>query len=142
MIAQIAVGAGQAERDMQMQRLKEILAPARSCDDLVALSKQAPSASLNRVEKMPETQLPAAIVPLIKGLAPGQISEPVDTPKGRRFFAVCGRAAGNGDGLPSADDIRHQMEDEQLELVTRRDLIDMHRGAVIELGRPVAPAHS
>jgi len=125
--------AGQAERDMQMQRLKEILAPAKNCDDLVALSKQAPSASLNRVEKLPETQLPTAVVPLIKGLAPGQISEPIDTPKGRRFFAVCGRAAGNGDGLPSADDIRRQMEDEQLELVTRRYLIDLHRGNVIDI---------
>jgi peptidyl-prolyl cis-trans isomerase SurA len=125
--------AGQAERDMQMKRLRETLAPAKSCDDLVAFSKQVPSALVNRVEKLPEAQLPTALVPLIKGLAPGQISEPIDTPKGRRFFAVCGRAAGDGNSLPSADDIRHQMEDEQLELVTRRFLIDLHRGNVIDI---------
>ncbi|SRR5579859_3273635 len=125
--------AGQAERDMQMKRLKETLAPAKSCDDLTALSQQVPSASLNRVEKLPEAQLPTAVVPLIKNLEPGQISEPIDTQKGRRFFAVCGRGAGSGNNLPSADDIRKQMEDEQLELVTRRYLIDLHRGNVVDI---------
>ena len=127
--------AGQAERDMQMQHLRDILAPAKSCDDLAGLSKQAPSASVTRMEKLPETQIPTQVVPLIKDLPPGRISQPIDTPKGRRFFAVCGRTSGNADGLPSADDIRHQMEDEQLELLTRRYLIDLQRGAVVDIRR-------
>lgn len=127
--------AGQAERDLQMQHLREILAPAKSCDDLARLSKQAPSAAVNIMEKLPETRLPAQVVPLIKDLPPGRISEPIDTPKGRRFFAVCGRASGNSEGLPSADDIRQSMEDEQLELVARHYLLDLHGDAIVDIRR-------
>jgi parvulin-like peptidyl-prolyl isomerase len=85
------------------------------------------------MEKTPESQLPAKVPALVKDLAPGQVSEPIDTPKGRRFFALCGRAAGAADTLPAAEDIRRQMEDEQLELVSRRYLIDLHRGAIIDI---------
>ena len=122
-----------AERDLQMQHLKEILAPATNCDDLTRLSKQAPSAAVTITEKFAETKLPSNVAPLIKDLPPGRISDPIDVPKGRRFYAVCGRGNGNPDGLPSADDIRHQMEDEQLDLVVRRHLLNLHSGAVIDI---------
>ena len=125
--------AGQAERDLQMQHLREALAPAKSCDDLTSLSKQVPSAAIEIMEKLPETQVPAKVIPLIKDLAPGQVSEPIDTAKGRRLFAVCGRTSGNAEGLPSADDIRHRMEDEQLELLSRRYLLDLHATAIVDI---------
>jgi len=127
--------ASLAERDLQMQHLRETLAPAANCDDLATLSKQAPSASINRLEKLPESQLPANVPPLIKDLRPGQISEPIDTPKGRRFFAVCGRSSGVSAGLPSADDLRRQMEDQQMELVTRHFLLDLHGDAIVDIRR-------
>jgi peptidyl-prolyl cis-trans isomerase SurA len=125
--------AGPAERDLQMQHLRDALAPAKSCDDLTNLAKQVPSAAVEIKEKLPETQLPSKVLPLIKDLAPGQVSEPIDTPKGRRFFAVCGRSNGNSTGLPSADNIRQQMEDEQLDLLTRRYSLDLHRDAIIDI---------
>jgi peptidyl-prolyl cis-trans isomerase SurA len=125
--------AGQAERDLQMRRLREILAPAGNCDDLSRLSKQAPSAAVEIKQMLPEAKLPGTVLPLIKDLAPGQISDPVDTPKGRRFFALCGRAQGSSDGVPSADDVRRQMEDEQLELVARRYLLELHGNAVVDI---------
>jgi len=125
--------ASTAERDLQLQHLRELLAPAKNCDDLTRLGKQLPSAAFTVNEKLPETKLPADVPALIRTLAPGQISEPIDTPKGRRFFAVCGRGTGNSDGLPSADDIRQQMESEQLELVVRRHLLNLHSGAVIDI---------
>jgi len=127
------LSAGQAERDMQLQRLRDVLAPAKNCDDLSRLSKQVPSASLTIAEKLPESELPTKIAALIKDLPPGQISEPIDTPKGRRFFAVCARSAGNAQGLPSADDIRRRMEEEQLELLARRQMLDLHRNAIIDI---------
>ncbi len=125
--------ANQAERDLQMQHLRAILAPAKNCDDLSHLGKQAPSATINIMEKLPEAQLPANVSPLIKDLPPGQISEPIDAPKGRRFYAVCGRSQGDSDALPSADDIRHRMEEQQLELVVRRHLLNLDRGAIVEI---------
>jgi len=109
------------------------LAPAKNCDDLTRLSKQVPSASVTIAEKLPETELPTKIAALTKNLPLGQISEPIDTPKGRRFFAVCGRTAGNAEGLPSADDIRRRMEEEQLELLARRQMLDLHRNSIIDI---------
>jgi peptidyl-prolyl cis-trans isomerase SurA len=125
--------ASQAERDLQMQHLREALAPAANCDDLTRLAKRIPSASANAPETLPETQIPSQTAALIKDLAPGKVSEPIDTAKGRRFFAVCGRGAGNSEKLPSADDIRRQMEDQQLELVSRHYMIDLHSDAVIDI---------
>lgn len=125
--------ASQAERDLQMQRLHDLLAPAKNCDDLTSLSKQIPSASLNLMEKEPEAQLPNKVLPLIKDLKPGQISEPIDTQKGRRFFAVCGRGNSNAEALPSPDDIRRQMESEQLDLVTKRFLLNLQSDAVVDI---------
>lgn len=124
--------ASQAERDMQLQHLKEAVAPAKSCDDLARLSKQVPSATL-ATDKMPEAQLPAKVAPLIKDLAPGQLSEPIDTPKGRRFFAVCGRSPGNSDGLPSPEEMRRQMESEQLDAIARRYVQELQGNAVIDI---------
>jgi peptidyl-prolyl cis-trans isomerase SurA len=125
--------SNQAERDLQMKHLRDILTPAKSCDDLVRLSQQVPSAATTLAEKLPESQLPAKVASLIKDLAPGHISEPIDVPKGRRFFAVCARAPGTTDGLPSAETIRRHMEEEQLQLVARRYLVTLHRGAVIDI---------
>jgi len=125
--------ASMAERDLQMKHLKDLLAPAKSCADLSQLSRQAPSAAVEIREKLPEIQVPLDVRPLIKDLAPGQISDPVATQKGRHFFAVCGRASGASEGLPAAEDIRRRMEDEQLELVARRYMIDLRRHAIIDI---------
>ncbi len=121
------------ERDLQMRHLRDVLAPARNCDDLTRLGKQVPSAAIVVAEKLPETQIPTKVAALIKDLAPGRISEPIESPKGRRFYAVCGRSQGNSSELPSADDIRHRMEEEQLQLLVRRQLLTLHNGAFIDI---------
>ena len=126
-------GAGPAERDTQMRRLRDSLAPAKSCDDITKLSKEVPAAVLSIEEKLPENQVPSKVAPLIKDLQPGQISEPTEGPSGRRFFAVCGHAVSHANDLPSADVIRRQMEDEQMKLLEQRALRDLNRGAVIEI---------
>ncbi len=125
--------AKSAERDLQMQHLRQILAPARNCDDLTELSRQVPSATITVTKKLPETEIPTRVAPLIKDLSPGQLSEPIDAPKGRRFYAVCERSQGNSEQLPTADEIRHRMEEEQLELVVRRHLLTLRRGAFIDI---------
>jgi len=125
--------ASLAERDLQMQHLRETLAPAQNCDDLTTLSKQAPSASITMMPKLTDNQLPFNVGPLIKDLPPGKISEPIDTQKGRRFFAVCARATGDAVELPSADEIRKRMEDEQLELVARHYVLDLHSYAIVDM---------
>ena len=51
----------------------------------------------------------------------------------RRFFAVCGRHAAEANGLPSYDDIKRRMENEQLDNLTKRYLRDLRRNAYVDV---------
>ncbi len=70
---------------------------------------------------------------LISKLEIGQLSQPLDMPNSRRFFAVCGRHADDANGLPSYDDIKRRMENEQLENLARRYLRDLRRNAYVDV---------
>lgn len=125
--------ATMAERDLQLNHLKAVLAPAKSCDELEKLSKTIPSSSYNRSDKVPEGQLPPEIINLIGKLEIGQVSDPFDAGNIRRFFAVCGRHADQPGGLPSYDDMKRRMENEQLENLARRYLRDIRRNAYVDV---------
>jgi peptidyl-prolyl cis-trans isomerase SurA len=125
--------ATMAERDAQLERLKAALAPAKSCDDLEKLSKTMPSSNYNRANLIPEAQLPTEVINLIGKLEIGQISDPMDLPNLRRFFAVCGRHAEQPGGLPTYDDMKRKMENDQLENLARRYLRDIRRNAYVDI---------
>jgi peptidyl-prolyl cis-trans isomerase SurA len=125
--------ATMAERDLQLQHLEAILAPAKSCDELEKLTKTVPSSTYSRNEKVPEAQLPPEVQALIGKLDIGKVSEPFDLPNVRRFFAVCGRHADQPGGLPSYDDMRRRMENDQLENLARRYLRDIRRNAYVDI---------
>jgi peptidyl-prolyl cis-trans isomerase SurA len=122
-----------AERDAQLSRFREIMSSVSGCDDLERTSKTIPSSSYNRVDKVSEGQLPPEVINLIGKLAIGQLSEPVDMVNERRFFAVCGRHADQPGGLPSYDDIKRRMENDQLENLARRYLRDLRRNAYVDV---------
>ena len=63
----------------------------------------------------------------------GQLSEPIEGPNVRRFFAVCARHADQPGGLPSYDDMRRRMENDQLENLARRFLRDIRRNAYVDI---------
>lgn len=121
------------ERDAQLQRFKETMAPVRGCDNIEKMVKSLPSTSYNHVDRMPENGLPPEVLALIGKIEIGQISEPLDLVNARRFFAVCGRQADSAGGLPSYDDIKHRMESEQLENLARRYMRDLHRNAYVDV---------
>lgn len=121
-----------AERDVQIKRLREALAPGKNCDDYERLVKEVPSATYNRAVKIPVAQVPTQIESMIHDLPAGGLSAPVDTPNSRRMFAVCAREDDTG-GLPSRDTIRRRMEDEQMDVLARRYLRDLRRSAFVEI---------
>jgi peptidyl-prolyl cis-trans isomerase SurA len=121
------------ERDAQLQRFKTEMATVSGCDNLEKASKDTPSTTYSRVEKVPENGLPPEVVALISKLEIGQLSEPLDMVNSRRFFAVCGRHADQPNGLPSYDDIKRRMENEQLENLARRYLRDLRRNAYVDV---------
>ncbi len=122
-----------AERDIQLSHMKAVLGPAKSCDELEKLSKTIPSSSYNRNDKIPEQQLPPEVMTLIGKLAIGQVSDVFENGNVRRFFAVCGRHDEQPGGLPSYDDMRRRMENDQLENLARRYLRDIRRNAYVDV---------
>jgi len=125
--------ATMAERDAQLGRLKATLSSARSCDELEQYTKTVPSATYNRAEKIPEQQLPPEVLAAINKVHDGEITDGFDAGNLRRFFAVCGRHADQPGGLPSYDDMRRRMENDQLENLARRYLRDIRRNAYVDV---------
>ena len=121
------------ERDAQLQRFKQAMAPISGCDNLEKASKETPSTGYNRVDKVAEAGLPPEVLKLINPLEIGVLSEPLDMANSRRFFTVCGRHADQPNGLPSYDDIKRRMENEQLENLAKRYLRDLRRNAYVDV---------
>jgi peptidyl-prolyl cis-trans isomerase SurA len=122
-----------AERDAQLQRFKTAMGTITGCDNLEQASKNTPSTSYNEVDKVPLAQLPPEVNNLIAKLDIGQLSEPLDMVNSRRFFAICGRHADQPNGLPSYDDIKRRMENEQLDNLAKRYLRDLRRNAYVDV---------
>lgn len=121
------------ERDAQLQRFKTAMGSISGCDNLEQASKNTPSTGYNQVDKVPLAQLPPEVVNLISKLDIGQMSDPLDMANSRRFFAVCGRHADQPNGLPSYDDIKRRMENEQLDNLSKRYLRDLRRNAYVDV---------
>ena len=121
------------ERDAQLARFKEAMAPISGCDNLEKASKNMPSSSYSRADKVPLASLPNEVVALIDKLDLGQLSDPLDVANARRFFVVCGRHDDQPGGLPSYDDMKRRMEGEQLENLARRYLRDLRRNAYVDV---------
>jgi peptidyl-prolyl cis-trans isomerase SurA len=122
-----------AERDAQLARFKEAMAPVSGCDNLEKASKNTPSTNYSRGDKIALASLPGEVVNLISKLEIGQLSEPIDVVNAKRFFAVCGRHEDQPGGLPSYEDIKRRMESDQLENLARRYLRDLRRNAYVDV---------
>ena len=122
-----------AERDAQLARFKESMAPVSGCDNLEKATKTTPSTNYSRGDKVAIASLPTEVANLIGNLEIGQLSPPVDVVNARRFFAVCARHDDQPGGLPSYDDIKRRMEAEQLENLARRYLRDLRRNAYVDV---------
>ncbi|MDR3441192.1 peptidylprolyl isomerase [Telmatospirillum sp.] len=127
----ILPGSTITERDEQLKQVRSIFSADKSCDDEEKQIKQT-VADFTRAQKIKRSEIPPAISALIANLRFGQISEPLDEEGMRRLFAVCGRTDPVGN-LPSRDDIRTRLENEQIEIMAQRYLRDLRRSAFVEV---------
>lgn len=129
----ILPGSTAAERDAQLTQVRDLMAAGKSCDEDEPLIKQnIATADYTRNAKVRRSEIPPAIAALVLDLKPGQISQPLDENNVRRLFSLCGRIDPKG-GLPSRDEIRTRLEDEQMDIMARRYLRDLRRAAFVEI---------
>ena len=66
-----------------------------------------------------------------QSLAVGQISDPIRTDAGLHLIAVCGRRQA-GVNLPSRDEIEARLKEQDISLISKRQLRDLRNSATIE----------
>lgn len=126
-------GQTDTERADQLAQLNKAVAGGKTCDDYERLIKNnMPTVDYNRNNSIKQSEIPPAIMQLIGNLPFLTFSEPLVEKSVRRVFAVCSRTEQSGD-LPTRDDIRMRLEDEQMDTMARRYLRDLRRAAFVEI---------
>lgn len=112
----------------RLQALREGL----TCDNIVERGNAAGGGMIG--SDMGEANV-ADLTPQLQALgqsaAIGSISQPIRTELGLHLFAVCGRRQAGAD-IPSRDEIRQQMMQQQLTMLARRYIRDLRNAAAIE----------
>lgn len=121
--------ADEAQIAAAVQQL-EALRPGLTCDNIV---ERATAAGLvgSDMGELNVSDLLAPLVPLGHSAPVGTISQPIRSPLGMHLYAVCGRRQTSPD-LPSREQIRQQMMQQQLNMLARRYIRDLRNAAAIE----------
>ncbi len=67
----------------------------------------------------------------VQSLSVGQISDPIRTDAGLHLLALCGRRQA-GVEMPSRDEIEEHLKDDEISLISKRQLRDLRNSATIE----------
>jgi peptidyl-prolyl cis-trans isomerase SurA len=113
-------------------RAMQITQGAASCDDFEALGHRLKALGVGRIKPTPLPQLSAPVRQAVANLAQGAVARPIDTPAGLRIYMMCSRSDA-GAHLPSRAEIRRMIENQRLEMLTRRYLRDLRRNAYIRI---------
>ncbi len=124
-------GTGSNQRASQRELAETIRTAAGSCEDLADFAQQAGSPVSPDLGEMQVRDLAPDLRDPVATLQTGQTSEPIDLPNGVMVIMVCDRqsAASN---LPSADQIRAQLEAQRFGVLAQRYLRDLRQTAFVE----------
>jgi len=124
--------ATQAELDNQLASYKDAVKGLASCDDYPKALKSVPSSEWSRPGKVKPSEIPRDVLALVDPLKSLQSSDALSMNGERRLYIMCGRFDAPQDGMPTRDEIKHKLEDEQMDVQARRLLRDIRRAAFIE----------
>jgi peptidyl-prolyl cis-trans isomerase SurA len=112
----------------------EMTGAARSCEDLEEIDQQIRSGRSSRIEKTTRGTLPADVQQAINGLPVGDASAPQATSDGLMVYMICSAESGQTKvgALPSRDEVRRQIEEERLSLMSKRYIRDLRRAAFVD----------
>ena len=119
-----AVAAAQA-------KLLALKAKITSCADVEAQSAKFDGVVAGDLGQTDVKDLAPSFQQAISALKVGQVSDPIRTGAGLHLIALCDRHQ-SGVNIPSRDEIESRLEDQQLDLISRRYLRDLRSSATIE----------
>ena len=125
-------GTNQAQAQARVAEFAKVTQTIKGCGDV---SKVAASIGAEVVDNDQLTikDLPTPLQPILLQLQIGQATPPFGSPEeGIRTLVLCDREAPPNGGLPSADQIKNQMEQSRVNLRASIMMRDLRRDAIIE----------
>ena len=112
-------------------KLEALRGQITSCDTLEARANAVEGVVAGDLGETDLKELSPAFRDAISPLQPGQVSAPVRTAAGLHLVALCGKRAA-GAAVPTREDVRERLVEQELAMISRRQLRDLRNSASIE----------
>ncbi len=113
-------------------RAQQLTQGAPSCAAFKKLGHRLQALGVGDIGPITLPKLAAPIRKAVGQLEAGDVSRPMPTTSGLRVYMMCSRS-GSKAHLPSRGEIRRMIENERLQMLTRRYLRDLRRNAYIDI---------
>jgi peptidyl-prolyl cis-trans isomerase SurA len=123
-----ASAADVATAEAKLVALKSEL---RGCDGLEARAARVSGVVAGDLGEADVKDLKAEFRDAVVKVAVGQVSDPIRDDAGLHLFAVCGRRQA-GVAQPSRDEVESRLREDELTLISKRQLRDLRNSATIE----------
>lgn len=111
----------------------ELTAAAKTCDELEDIGRRVGAPQVDRVGPVRLGEVPVASRRVVASLAPGRVGTPIDIPEGILVAMVCSREEATRVTLPSREQVRRVIEEERLDMLSRRYIRDLRRAAFVDV---------
>lgn len=111
--------------------LAALKAKVRGCDGFEDQAKKIPGLSYGETGEVDIVQLSPEVKAGLADIKPGQTSSVLSTPYGTHVVALCSRRQGDSHE-PTKTDIENRLYGEELSMLSKRFLRDLHNSATIE----------
>jgi len=112
-------------------RLNALAGKLKGCDDLETQADKFGGLKAGETGEVDVKELAPAFQTAVSSLKPGQLTAPIRTSQGLHLVAVCSKRQG-GLHEPSHTDIENRLYSEELSMLAKRFLRDLHNSATIE----------
>jgi peptidyl-prolyl cis-trans isomerase SurA len=120
--------------DQFQARVANAAGELTSCSDFNAKAATLPSVRTGSPINIAMSDLQPQFLKVLENLPDGKISEPVPSDQGTHLLMICGREEQPAtDGMPTRQDVRANLENQQFDLVSRGYLRDLRRAAFVDV---------
>jgi peptidyl-prolyl cis-trans isomerase SurA len=130
-LAPLAPGAPADQVDAATARLETLSGKLKGCEDLEAQAAKVGGLKAGETGEVDIKDLAPAFTKAVATLKPGQLSPVIHTSQGLHLVAVCSKRQG-GAHEPSHAEIENRLYGEELSMLSKRFLRDLHNSATIE----------
>lgn len=131
MIFPLAPETPQAQVQAAGDYLAKLSGGIRSCGQLDQLKKEVEAGQLSKETVVVAKDLPDRFRSALLPLEVGQATAPILSQQGFHIVVLCGRQESEGK-LPSMEEIRSQLSNQQMNMLARRYIRDLRNDAVVE----------